>query len=228
MLKRAGVEFIHETEEAQGSACESEGKREIGAWRDPTLVEFDKNATVREAEKAPYFPATLAETSSLSRKNGAGDAPELKTAGSEPLRKSNSRPPRVAVTMYLLRQARCAGADWHAPDDWKRRLLKLSKDRPTSPACSYWWHGSTRGGSRFRRTETKTDRLGSSPCRSMKSGWQDPLLFCPPQICFRSSTKSASKLGVAQTTPDRAKSRNAGDFPIFGSFPMSNTVSTSE
>jgi hypothetical protein len=36
------------------------------------------------------------------------------------------------------------------------------------------------------------------------------LLFCPPQICFRSSTKSASKLGMAQTTPDRAKSRNGG------------------
>src|SRR6202140_330458 len=100
------------------------------------------------------------------------------------------------------------------------RLLKLSKDRPTSPACSYWWHGPTRGGSRFRLTQTKTDRLGSSPCRNMKSGWQDPLLFCPPQICFRSSTKSASKLGMAQTTPDRAKSRNAGDFPIFGNFPM--------
>jgi hypothetical protein len=81
-----------------------------------------------------------------------------------------------------------------------------------SPACSYWWRGSTRGGSRFRLMQTKTDRRGSSPCRSMKSGWQDPLLFCPPQICFRSSTKSASKLGVAQTTPDRAKSRNAGAF----------------
>ena len=92
------------------------------------------------------------------------------------------------------------------------RLLKLSKDRPTSPACSYWWHGSTRGGSRFRLTQIKTDRLGSSPCRGMKSGWQDPLLFCPRQICFRSSTKSASKLGLAQTTPDRAKSRNAGAF----------------
>ena len=92
------------------------------------------------------------------------------------------------------------------------RLLKLSKDRPTSPACSYWWRGSTRGGSRFRLMQTKTDCLGSSPCRSMKSGWQDPLLFCPRQICFRSSTKSASKLGLAQTTPDRAKSRNAGAF----------------
>ena len=92
------------------------------------------------------------------------------------------------------------------------RLLRLSKDRPTSPACFYWWHGPTRGGSRFRLTQTKTDRLGSSPCRNMKSGWHDPLLFCPPQICFRSSTKSASKLGMAQTTPDRAKSRSAGRF----------------
>jgi hypothetical protein len=46
----------------------------------------------------------------------------------------------------------------------------------------------------------------------MKSGWQDLLLFCPPQICFRSSMKSASKLGVARTTPDRAKSRNASAF----------------
>ena len=78
------------------------------------------------------------------------------------------------------------------------------------PACSYWWHGPTRDGSRFRLTQTKTDRLGSSPWRNMKSGWQNPLLFCPPQICFRSSTKSASKLGMAQTTPDRAKSRNGG------------------
>ncbi len=113
------------------------------------------------------------------------------------------------VTMYLLRQARCAGADWHAPDDWKRKLLRLSTDRPTSPACFYWWHGPTRAGSRFRRMQTTTDRLGSSPFRSMKSGWQDHLLFCPPQICFRSSTKSASKLGMAQTTtPDRAKSRD--------------------
>src|ERR1700738_1452086 len=92
------------------------------------------------------------------------------------------------------------------------RLLRLSKDRPTSPACSYWWHAPTRGGSRFRLTETKTDRLGSSPCRSMKSGWQDLLLFWPPQICFRSSMRSASKLGVAQTTPKRAKSRNATAF----------------
>jgi len=41
---------------------------------------------------------------------------------------------------------------------------------------------------------------------------RNSLLFCPPQICFRSSTKSASKLGMAQTTPDRAKSRNAGAF----------------
>ena len=135
------------------------------------------------------------------------------------MRKSDSRPPRVAVTMYLLRQARCAGADWHAPDDWKRKLLRLSTDRPTSPACFYWWHGPTRAGSRFRRMQTTTDRLGSSPFRSMKSGWQDHLLFCPPQICFRSSTKSASKLGMAQTTPDRAKSRNSrGGFPIFGNF----------
>ena len=44
----------------------------------------------------------------------------------------------------------------------------------------------------------------------MKGGWQGPLLFCPPQICSRPSTKSASKLGVAQTRPNRAKSRNAG------------------
>ena len=29
---------------------------EIGAWRDPTLVEFDKNATVREARKRAIFP----------------------------------------------------------------------------------------------------------------------------------------------------------------------------
>src|ERR1700735_3493621 len=94
------------------------------------------------------------------------------------------------------------------PRTGSARLLRLSKDRPTSPACSYWWHGSTRGGSRFRLTQTKTDRLGSSPCRNMKRGWQDPLLFCLPQICFRSSTKSASKLGMAQTTPDREKTRN--------------------
>ena len=32
-----------------------------------------------------------------------------------------------------------------------------------------------------------------------RSGVGDPLLFCPRQICFRSSTKSASKLGLAQT-----------------------------
>ena len=108
--------------------------------------------------------------------------------------------------------ARRAAADGMRPMIGSARLFKLSKDRPTSPACSYWWRGSTRGGSRFRLMQTKTDRLGSSPCRSMKSGWQDPLLFCPPQICFRSSTKSASKLGVAPTTPDRAKSRNAGAF----------------
>ena len=48
------------------------------------------------------------------------------------------------------------------------------------------------------------------PQTPLGARWQDPLLFCPPQICFRSSTKSASKLGMAQTTPDRAKSRNAG------------------
>ena len=36
------------------------------------------------------------------------------------------------------------------------RLLRLSKGRPTSPACSYWWHGPTRGGSQFRLTQTKT------------------------------------------------------------------------
>ena len=29
---------------------------EIGAWRDPTLVEFDKNATAREARKRAIFP----------------------------------------------------------------------------------------------------------------------------------------------------------------------------
>src|ERR1700733_10522776 len=105
--------------------------------------------------------------------------------------------------------ARCAGADWHAPDDWKRKVVEAIERSAHVAACSYWWHGPTRGGSRFRLTQTKTDRLGSSPCRNMKSGWQNPLLFCPPQICFRSSTKSASKLGMAQTTPDRAKSRSA-------------------
>ena len=66
--------------------------------------------------------------------------------------------------------ARCAGADWHAPDDWKRKVVEAIERRPTSPACSYWWHGPTRGGSRFRLTQTKTDRLGSSPWRNMKSG----------------------------------------------------------
>jgi hypothetical protein len=90
------------------------------------------------------------------------------------------------------------------------RLLRRSKDRLTSPEYSCCWCGSMMGGSRFRLMQTKTDRLGSSPCRSMKGGWQGPLLFCPPQICSRPSTKSASKLGVAQTRPNRAKSRNAG------------------
>ena len=42
-------------EEAQGSACESEGKPRNRCVRDPTLVEFDKNATVREARKRAIF-----------------------------------------------------------------------------------------------------------------------------------------------------------------------------
>jgi len=105
--------------------------------------------------------------------------------------------------------ARCAGADWHAPDDWKRKVVEAI-ERSTHVARVFLLVArADEGWVAIRLTQTKTDRLGSSPCRNMKSGWQDPLLFCPPQICFRSSTKSASKLGMAQTTPDRAKSRSA-------------------
>ena len=86
--------------------------------------------------------------------------------------------------------ARCAGADWHAPDDWKRKVVEAIERSAHVARVFLLWHGPTRGGSRFRLTQTKTDRLGSSPCRNMKSGWQNPLLFCPPQIFFRSSTKS--------------------------------------
>ena len=53
VLKRAGVEFIDENGGSAGVRLRS---LEIGAWRDPTLVEFDKNATVREARKRAIFP----------------------------------------------------------------------------------------------------------------------------------------------------------------------------
>ena len=51
VLKRAGVD-----DENGGSAGVRLRSLEIGAWRDPTLVEFDKNATVREARKPAIFP----------------------------------------------------------------------------------------------------------------------------------------------------------------------------
>ena len=53
VLKRAGVEFIDENGGSAGVRLRS---LEIGAWRDPTSVEFDKNATVREARKRAIFP----------------------------------------------------------------------------------------------------------------------------------------------------------------------------
>ena len=40
----------------RGPPAKAKVSRETGAWRDPTLVEFDKNATAREARKPTIFP----------------------------------------------------------------------------------------------------------------------------------------------------------------------------
>jgi len=105
--------------------------------------------------------------------------------------------------------ARCAGADWHAPDDWKRKVVEAIERSAHVARVFLLVARADEGWVTIPSYANKNGPPRFEPWRNMKSGWQDPLLFCPPQICFRSSTKSASKLGMAQTTPDRAKSRSA-------------------
>ena len=106
--------------------------------------------------------------------------------------------------------ARCAGADWHAPDDWKRKVVEAIERSAHVARVFLLVARADEGWVTIPSYANKNGPPRFEPLAKYEKWLAKPLLFCPPQICFRSSTKSASKLGMAQTTPDRAKSRNGG------------------
>ena len=105
--------------------------------------------------------------------------------------------------------ARCAGADWHAPDDWKRKVVEAIERSAHVARVFLLVARADEGWVTIPSYANKNGPPRFEPMSKYKKWLAKPVAVLPASDLLSFVYKSASKLGMAQTTPDRAKSRSA-------------------